>query len=199
MFFEQIRGNGAHPLAKALVDWNLLEEPENRKEIAVLFEYAQFLVATSDLDTLSRGYAPRLVRLLSWAQNPLIRRANIAFCLIVDKLAELNERLTSSPYVALIEIPLPTSEERRALAGVPVGGAAEHGEARARGAAAAAADGRPAGHDRVESERRCGVGGRRGDAAAAARRVRRRRRERRGISARAEGFVSQPVPCAMGR
>jgi ATP-dependent 26S proteasome regulatory subunit len=100
---------------EALIEWNLLEEPETRKEIAVLFEYAQFLVAASDLDTLARGYAPRLVRLLSWAQNPLIRRANIAFCLVVDKLAELNDRLTSSPYVALIEVPLPTTEERRGL------------------------------------------------------------------------------------
>ena len=82
---------------EALVERNLLEEPDKRKEIAVLFEYAQFLVAASDLDTLARGYAPRLVRLLSWAQNPLIQRANIAFCLIADKLAELNDRLRPAP------------------------------------------------------------------------------------------------------
>lgn len=103
------------PVLESLIDWNLLDEPEDRKEIALVFEYAQFLVAASDLDTLARGYAPRLVRLLSWAQNPLIRRANMAFCLIVDKLAELNERLTSSPYVALVEVPLPTVDERRGL------------------------------------------------------------------------------------
>ena len=102
-------------MLESLVEWNLLEEPENRKEIAVLFEYAQFLVAASDLDTLARGYAPRLVRLMSWVQNPLIRRANIAFCLIADKLAELSERVSSSPYIATIEVPLPTTEERRAL------------------------------------------------------------------------------------
>ena len=96
-------------ILEALIEWNLVEEPDKRKEIAVLFEYAQFLVAASDLDTLARGYAPRLVRLLSWAQNPLIRRANIAFCLIADKLAELNDRLTSSPYIATIEVPLPTT------------------------------------------------------------------------------------------
>ena len=87
---------------------NLLEDkPDQRKRIAFLFEYAQYLVPSADLNMLARGEAARLVRLLSWAQNPYIKRVNMAFCLIASKLSELNERLVQSPHVATIEIPLP--------------------------------------------------------------------------------------------
>ena len=86
------------------------------------FDYAQFLVPTSDLDSLAQGRAARLVRFLSWAQNPLIKRVNIAFVLVVDKLVELNERLVQSPHVATIEIPLPDEKEREQFVPAAAGG-----------------------------------------------------------------------------
>ncbi len=95
-----------------LIERNLIDEPAARKSMAILFDYAQYLVSAGDLDTLARGQASRLVRFLSWAQNPLIKKVNIAFCLVSDKLVELNARLVQSPYVATIEIPLPNREER---------------------------------------------------------------------------------------
>jgi ATP-dependent 26S proteasome regulatory subunit len=94
------------------IERNLLEEDANRKSVALVFEYAQYLIPTSDLGSLAQGHAARLVRFLSWAQNPLIKRVNTAFVLITDKLVELNERLVQSPHVATIEIPLPDREER---------------------------------------------------------------------------------------
>jgi AAA+ superfamily predicted ATPase len=106
----------------AFVERNLLEEPANRKSVALIFDYAQFLVPTSDLDSLAQGRAARLVRFLSWAQNPLIKRVNVAFVLVVDKLVELNERLVQSPHVATIEIPLPDTEEREQFVPVAAGG-----------------------------------------------------------------------------
>jgi AAA+ superfamily predicted ATPase len=102
----------------AFIERNLLDETANRKSIALVFEYAQFLLPTSDLDSLAQGAAARLVRFLSWAQNPLIKRVNVAFVLIADKLVELNERLVQSPHVAAIEIPLPDRDEREQF--VPV-------------------------------------------------------------------------------
>ena len=36
----------------------------------------------------------------------------MAFCLMADRLAEVNERLVQSPHVATIEIPLPDRDER---------------------------------------------------------------------------------------
>src|SRR5215208_6493045 len=106
----------------AFVERNLLEESANRKSVALIFDYAQFLVPTSDLDSLAQGRAARLVRFLSWAQNPLIKRVNIAFVLVVDKLVELNERLVQSPHVATIEIPLPDEKEREQFVPVAAGG-----------------------------------------------------------------------------
>jgi AAA+ superfamily predicted ATPase len=93
---------------------NLLEDkPDQRKRIVFLFEYAQYLVPSADLNMLARGEASRLVRLLSWAQNPYIKRVNMAFCLIASKLSELNERLVQNPHVAAIDIPLPDETSRK--------------------------------------------------------------------------------------
>jgi len=99
---------------EAVIQRNLVEEKrEERKRIAILFEYAQYLVPSADLNMLARGEASRLVRLISWAQNPYIKRENLAFCLIAGKLSELNERLVQNPHVTTIEIPLPDEATRR--------------------------------------------------------------------------------------
>jgi AAA+ superfamily predicted ATPase len=97
-----------------LLQRNLLEDNvANRKRLALLFEHAQFLLPAGDLASQARSQAARLVRFLGWAANPYIKRLNIAFCLISEKLSEISERLTNSPYVSTIEIPLPSSEDRR--------------------------------------------------------------------------------------
>jgi AAA+ superfamily predicted ATPase len=100
-------------LLDSFIERSLVEDAASRKSIAILFDYAQYLVPAGDLDTVARGQAARLVRLLSWAQNPHIKRVNMAFCLVADKLGEVNERLVASPHVAAIEIPLPAREERQ--------------------------------------------------------------------------------------
>lgn len=99
-------------LLENLVERILVDEPSARRSVAVIFEYAQFLVSAGDLDALARGQASRLVRFLSWAQSPHIRRMNMAFCLIADRLAEVNDRLVQSSYVASIEVPLPDRATR---------------------------------------------------------------------------------------
>ena len=58
----------------------------------------------------------RLVRLLSWAQNPYIKRHNIAFCLLCDHLAEINERLIGSAHVATLEVAMPDALAREEFA-----------------------------------------------------------------------------------
>lgn len=100
-------------LVDQLIERNLIDDASARKSVALLFDYAQYLVPAGDLDSVSRGHAARLVRFLSWAQNPHIKRVNTAFCLIADKLSEVNDRLVQSPHVAAIEIALPNPEERR--------------------------------------------------------------------------------------
>lgn len=97
-----------------LLQRNLLEDNvANRKRMALLFEHSQFLLPAGDLASQARSQAARLVRFLGWAANPYIKRLNIAFCLITDKLSEIAERLVNSPYVSTIEIPLPSADDRR--------------------------------------------------------------------------------------
>ncbi|MCA9037867.1 MAG: ATP-binding protein [Planctomycetaceae bacterium] len=87
-------------------------DPRKRKRMAVLFDFGQYLVPPGDPVQISGRIASRVVRFVDWARNPYIRRVNMAFCLIAESLSEVNERLTASPYVAAIEIPMPDRTAR---------------------------------------------------------------------------------------
>lgn len=105
-----------------IVQRNLLEDdPAKRKKIAFIFNHAQFMIPTGNLSQLARGQAARLVRLISWAQNPYIKRLNMAFCLVGEKLSEINERLVQNPHVSSLEIPLPDADLRRRFVEVTTG------------------------------------------------------------------------------
>lgn len=99
-------------LIEETLDRNLIAKEADRKSIAFLFEYAQYLLPTGDLNTLARGQAARLVRFLRWAQNPHFKRVNVAFCLVADRLLEVNERLVQNAYVSNIDVPLPDRDAR---------------------------------------------------------------------------------------
>jgi AAA+ superfamily predicted ATPase len=104
-------------LLERFIERNLLEtDAAQRKSLGLIFEYAQHLVPAGDLSLLGRGQGTNLVRFLGWAQNPYIKRVNIAFCLVADKLSEINARLVQNPHVATIEIPLPDKAEREQFA-----------------------------------------------------------------------------------
>ena len=105
------------PALDRLAEDVLLEADQTkRKSIAFVLDYAQYLVPSGDLGALTRGQGTNLVRLLGWAQNPYIKRVNMAFCLVADRLTEVNERLVQSPHVATVEVPLPGREERERFA-----------------------------------------------------------------------------------
>lgn len=97
-----------------LIERNLLEQKASeRKSIGLVFEYAQYLLPATDTASLASRHGARLVRFIEWSQNPYVKRVNIAFCLIADKLFDLNERLVQNPHVACIEIPMPGREQRQ--------------------------------------------------------------------------------------
>jgi AAA+ superfamily predicted ATPase len=91
----------------------LAEKQDERPRLALLFPHAQYLAPVEPPGAMGRGEASRLVRLLSWAQNPYIKRVNIAICLIAERLSEVNQRLVQNPHVATIEIPLPDADLRQ--------------------------------------------------------------------------------------
>jgi AAA+ superfamily predicted ATPase len=106
----------------AFAERMLIEDEANRKSAAFLFDYAQYIVSAGDLESLARGNAARLVRFLSWAQNPHIKRVNMAFVLIVDKLVEVTEQLVYSPHVATIDVPLPDRAARESFVATATAG-----------------------------------------------------------------------------
>jgi SpoVK/Ycf46/Vps4 family AAA+-type ATPase len=97
----------------ALLERNLLEAPEQRKRIALVLDYAQFLAPGGEG---SRSSASRLVRLLAWATNPLLRRVNVSIVLITDSIAEMHPRLVANPAVTAIDVPLPDASDRERFA-----------------------------------------------------------------------------------
>jgi AAA+ superfamily predicted ATPase len=100
-------------LLDRLIERNLLEsDPSRHKSLGILLEYAQYLVPAAEFGAQARGVSTNVVRLLGWAQNPYIKRVNTAICLVVDKLAEVADRLVQSPHVATIEIPMPDRAAR---------------------------------------------------------------------------------------
>lgn len=91
----------------------LKEDPAERSRLAVIFDYGQYLVPPGAAVQISGSIASRLVRFLDWARNPYIRRVNMAFCLVCESLSDVNERLTQSPFVSTVEIPMPDEAARR--------------------------------------------------------------------------------------
>src|SRR5260370_565493 len=92
------------------------EDPAKRISVGVILDHAQYLVPTAELSQMASNQGTGLVRLLSWAQNPYIKRHNIAFCLLCDQLAEINERLIGSAHVATLEVAMPGAAAREEFA-----------------------------------------------------------------------------------
>src|ERR1044071_4383929 len=91
---------------------NVMAAENDRVSAAVLIHYPSFLVPAGEPGRLSPAASTQVVTLLNWAASPYVKRLNMAFILIDEKLSALSERLAGSPYVAGIEIPLPAQAER---------------------------------------------------------------------------------------
>jgi AAA+ superfamily predicted ATPase len=100
-------------LLDKLIQSILMEVEESKRiSLGIVLDYAQYLIPSADLSQMVGAQGTRLVRLLSWAQNPYIKRHNIAVCLLCDRLAEINERLIGSAHVATLEVAMPDAASR---------------------------------------------------------------------------------------
>ena len=93
----------------SILERNLIDPPEQRKRIAVVLDYAQYLVPAGEAG--SRSAASRLVRVLGWATNPLLRRVNVAVVLLADTISEVHPRLVQNPAITAIDVPMPDAAE----------------------------------------------------------------------------------------
>lgn len=108
------------PLATfALVDrfvrGNIMASPDDRQSLALIIDQASFLFPSGEPGRLNLQASSQLVTMLNWAMSPHVKRLNMAFVMIDERLADLSDRLTGNPHVATIEVPLPDEKAREAF------------------------------------------------------------------------------------
>jgi AAA+ superfamily predicted ATPase len=79
---------------------------------AILIDHASFLLPSGEPGRLSPAASQQVVTLLNWAASPHVKRLNMAIILMDESAAALSERVTSNPYVASIEVPMPEEAAR---------------------------------------------------------------------------------------
>jgi AAA+ superfamily predicted ATPase len=94
---------------------NIMAAEADRLSLAVIVDQASYVFPASEPGRLSNQASSQLVTMLNWAMSPYVKRLNMAFVMIDEKLADLNDRLTGNPHVATIEVPLPAEADRRAF------------------------------------------------------------------------------------
>ena len=92
---------------------NIMAADDDRLSVAVIIDQASYLFPTGEPGRLSLQASSQLVTMLNWATSPHVKRLNMAFVLVDEKLADLSDRLTGNPHVATIEVPLPEKAERQ--------------------------------------------------------------------------------------
>ncbi len=76
-------------------------------KIAVVLDFAEFIVPAGQAIQLGGEFAGNIVKLLGWANDPAILQANIATVLITENLHDLNELIVENPHNAKLKVTLP--------------------------------------------------------------------------------------------
>jgi AAA+ superfamily predicted ATPase len=115
--FAQTREPGA---AMELIDRYLLRtlnlqsltgrEAGSRK-IAVVIDFAEFVVPHGDAIQLGGAFSANVVKVLGWANDPAILQSNIVTVLLTEGLHDLNDLVVENPHATSLRIPLPTETE----------------------------------------------------------------------------------------
>jgi AAA+ superfamily predicted ATPase len=81
------------------------------KRIAVIIEFAEFVVPRGDAIQLGGPFAANTVKVLGWANDPAIVQSNIVTVLLSEGLHDLNTLVVENPHAAALHIPLPGEAE----------------------------------------------------------------------------------------
>jgi hypothetical protein len=84
---------------------------EAPKKIAVVIDFAEFVVPRGDPIQLSGPFSANVVKVLGWANDPAILHSNIVTILLTEGLHDLNSLVVENPHVATLKIPLPSEAE----------------------------------------------------------------------------------------
>ena len=110
-------------LLDRFVRHNIMAAERDRVSLALIVEHASYLFPAAEPGRLSLQASAQLVTMLNWAMSPHVKRLNMAFVLVDEKLADMSERLAGNAHVAAIEVPLPDERERQAFAVATAGSA----------------------------------------------------------------------------
>lgn len=81
-----------------------------RSESAVIFDYMETIIPMGDIQFLPA--AANLVRMMRWTSNPSLMQSSNVVVMITENLSDVHRRITDSPSISAIHIPLPTQFER---------------------------------------------------------------------------------------
>lgn len=84
------------------------------RRIAVVIDFAEFVVPRGDAIALGGGFSANVVKVLGWANDPEILNASIATVLVSEGLHDLSELVVENPHAASLQIPLPDEAAMRA-------------------------------------------------------------------------------------
>jgi SpoVK/Ycf46/Vps4 family AAA+-type ATPase len=82
------------------------------RSLALVIDFAETLVPGGELSHLSAEDRFVLATLDKWAHDPQFLGGDLSVVLVAENLADIAPRLARNPYVAPLELPLPTEEER---------------------------------------------------------------------------------------
>jgi SpoVK/Ycf46/Vps4 family AAA+-type ATPase len=96
---------------------NIMAGEDQRLSVAVIMDQASYLFPSGEPGRLSLQASSELVTMMNWATSPHVKRLNMAFVLVDEKLADMSQRLVGNPHIATIEVPLPDEPARAAFIG----------------------------------------------------------------------------------
>lgn len=76
-------------------------------KIAVVIDFAEFVVPRGDATALGGSFSANVVRVLGWANDPAILHSNVITVLVSEGLHDLNQLVVDNPHVAALHLPLP--------------------------------------------------------------------------------------------
>ncbi|MEW5738440.1 MAG: AAA family ATPase [Myxococcota bacterium] len=82
------------------------------KSLALVVDFAETIAPAGDVGHLAAEDRFVLATLVKWASDPQFLSGDLSIVLIAENLADISPRLSRNPYVANIELALPTEEER---------------------------------------------------------------------------------------
>jgi AAA+ superfamily predicted ATPase len=80
-------------------------------KIAVIVDYAEFVIPRGDPLQLGGAFSSNVVKVLGWANDPGILRSDVVTVLIAEGLHDLNSLVVENPHAAALNIPLPAEQE----------------------------------------------------------------------------------------